>query len=321
MNRIEARLSSAVFPSPILFEDKVICFLKKFLTGQFNIESKLISFSNENFKIREFSGNVWVLRIPNNISHCLCHQQQERAVLDWASQERFSILEVRGYDEQEGYLLTRFLTGKSCSAIDFQNPLNLREAIEILHRLHTSKTAPIESVFDPLERYVVTSQEAMQEGISFAPEIHKISYQLKNFLLQIPRDRFQQVLCHNDPSPENFFRQDGYLYLHDWELARCNDPMWDLAHFSVIGQVNLEKILCFYSTSDLFAKEKILFFQAFIFFNTLVWAAFESEKPRSSFPKESVVMLYQTFLEKINALIKSTPFETALKKLLKEQII
>jgi hypothetical protein len=144
---------------------------------------------------------------------------------------------------------------------------------------------------------------------------------MKSFLSQIPIDRFQRVPCHNDPSPENFFHQDGHLYLHDWELARSKDPMWDLAHLSVIGQVEPEEILRFYPTSDPLAREKIVLFRAFVFFNTIIWAALEREKPSLSLPKETVDMLYRIFLEKTNTLMKSAPFQTALKKLLKEQTI
>jgi thiamine kinase-like enzyme len=321
MNRIETSLPLAVFYFPMLFQGKINQFLKLFLRSEIHIESQLTSFSNRNFKIRDASGSVWVLRIPNDVSHRLCNQKQERVALDWANREGFSLLKVHGYDEQEGYLLTPFLSGSSCSAADFQNPLNLREALEILHRLHTSKTAPITVEFDPLERYIATSEKAEHEGISFAEEVYEIARYLKSYLAQIPIDHFQRVPCHNDPSPENFFRQDGHLYLHDWELARSNDPMWDLAHFSVIGQVEPEEILRFYPTSDPLAMEKIVLFQAFVFFNTIVWAALEREKPSSSLPKEMVDMLYRIFLEKTNALMKSALFQTTFKKLLKEQIV
>lgn len=319
MNRIEAHLCSKIFYFPTLFEDKIHQFLELFLRSEVQIESQLISFSNRNFKIRDTSGNLWVLRVPNDVSYRLCDQKQERAVLDWANREGFSLLRVEGYNEQEGYLLTPFLPGSSCSAADFKNPLNLQKALEILHRLHTSKTAPITAMFNPLERYVVTLEKAEYEGISFREEVYEIAQQLKSYLSQIPIEHFQKAPCHNDPSPENFFRQDGHLYLHDWELARSNDPMWDLAHFSVIGQVSLEEILQIYPTEDPLTREKIVLFQAFVFFNTIVWTALEREKPSSSLPKRMVNTLYQIFLEKINALIKSTLFQTALKKL-KEQI-
>lgn len=315
MNRIEAGFPSEVFRFPMLFQSKINQFIKLFLRSEIHVESQLISFSNRNFKIRDTSGNVWVLRVPNEVSYRLCNQKQELVVLDWANREGFSLLKVQGYDEQEGYLLTPFLSGSSCSAADFQNSLNLREALKILHRLHTSKTAPITVEFDLLERYVATSEKAEQEGIFFAEEVHELARHLKSCLSQIPIDSFKRVPCHNDPSPENFFRQDGHLYLHDWELARSNDPMWDLAHLSVIGQVEPEEILRFYPTSDPLAKEKIVLFQAFVFFNTIVWAALEREKPSSSLPKETVDMLYQIFLEKTNTLMKSAPFQIALKKI------
>jgi adenylate kinase len=313
MNKIETIPVSQTFHSPILLQDKVGQFLNLFFHGESHIKSQLTSFSNRNFKIQDATGKMWVLRIPNEVSHHLCNYKQEQLILDWAYAEGFSSLKVHGYEEKEGYLLTPFLSGSSLCADEFKNSSNLQEALKILHRLHTSKTAPFTIEFDLLERYSTTSEQAAHEGFPFTEQIHEIAGYLKFHLSQIPKDRFQKAPCHNDPSPENFFRQDGHLYLHDWELARFNDPMWDLAHLSVIGQIEPEKLLSFYPTSDPLAKEKIILFQAFVFFNTIVWAALESKKPSSSLSKETVDMLYQTFLDKTRALIQSAPFKTALK--------
>jgi len=319
MNKIESSASLCSFCSSFLLEETIKLFVKSFLRCEVNIETQLTSFSNINFKVRDSFGNVWVLRISNEVSYRLCAQKQEKAVLEWAFEQGFSLLEVCGYDEQEGYLLTRFLAGEACSAIDFQNPLKLREALDILYRLHTSKTAPITVEFDPLKRYVATCEKAAQEGVFFIPEIHAIARLLKFSLSHIPANCFQKAPCHNDPSPANFFLQNGLLYLHDWELAGCNDPMWDLAHFSVISQIEPEKILQIYPTTDPLAREKIVLFRAFVLFNTIVWAALEREKPSSSLPKETVEMLYRSFLQEINQLINSTLFKTTLKKLCRNQ--
>jgi thiamine kinase-like enzyme len=40
--------------------------------------------------------------------------------------------------------------------------------------------------------------------------------------------------CHNDPVPENFLTtKKGEVFLIDWEYAGMNDPVWDLAAFSM----------------------------------------------------------------------------------------
>ncbi len=316
MHKIEPGFSSSSVCASSFFDDAACSFLQKIFSNGFNIEAKLESFSNENWKIQEPSGNAWVVRIPTRIAHSLCHQSQEKAVLDWAFREGFSLLEVAGYAEKEGYLLTPFLSGRSCSKLDFQTPVYLREALDLLSRLHISKTAPIEVQFDPLARYTATVQQALEEGIVFEPEVHEIAGELRGFLTHMSNRCFYMLPCHNDPSPENFFCQDGRLYLHDWELARRNDPMWDLAHFSVIAEVEPEILLSLYPTSDPLAREKILFFQPFVVFNTAVWGALERAKLSPGLSKERVELLYRTFLGKSLALIKSELFQVALKKLI-----
>lgn len=300
--------SSSFFYSQNLFENKVSSFLNLFFQDNFTIELRLISFSNANFKIRDSFDDAWVLRIPTPISHSLCHQEQEKNVLDWAFQEGISNLEVKGYCEKEGYLLTKFLEGDSYSVTE----QNYQEALRLIQRVHVNKNTPIKVEFNPLMRYIVTNKEAAEKGIDIAAEIHELASQLEGFLSKIPMNCFKKVPCHNDPSPGNFFWQDGNLFLHDWELAGLNDPMWDLAHFSVLAQIEPEKIFNFYTTSDPLAREKINFFHVFILFNTIVWASLEREKTSSSLPVEKIEMLYQTFIEKANEWITSAPFETAL---------
>ncbi len=314
-NRIESNLPLQNYHFPMVLQEKVNQFIKRCLSSGFNVEMQLISFSNRNFKIQDSLGRLWVLRIPNEVSYRLCDQKQEKVLLDWAYREGFSLLNMHGYDEEEGYLLTPFLLGSSCTAADFQNASHLKEALAILHRLHTTKMSPITAEFDPFKRYAVTAEKARQDGICFPQEVESIVQHLKSCLSQIPKEHFQKVPCHNDPNPENFFRQDARLYLHDWELATCNDPMWDLALLSEFAEVDSEEILRLYPTSDPLANEKIVLFRAFIFLNTLVWAALESQKPSSSIPLDRVETMYHVFLAKIQEYTKSELFETSLKKM------
>lgn len=318
MNKIDPLFSSTPYNVSVERQEGAPeIFLRKSLKGVPEIERKLISFSNNNFVVREsLTGDQWVLRVPHEISNFLSDRRQERKVHEWASQEQISLLEVKDHDPETGYLLTRFLPGQVGSAADFQDTMKLKDALKLLDHLHSSKTVPISAKFQPLSRFLMTSSVAANSGLSLPKEVHKVADQLKQFLSQIPISCFRSVPCHNDPSPENFFSQEGSLYLHDWELAGLNDPMWDLTHLSVIAQIDPEKILSFYQTSDSLALEKMTFFRPFIFFNTVVWASLERQQPFSSLPQQTTEMLYQTFLEKIADSIKSSSFQASLQRLI-----
>jgi hypothetical protein len=173
-----------------------------------------------------------------------------------------------------------------------------------------------EDDFETIQKTVLAGKGLA--GRVFGEEINQIAEQLQSYLSRIPTQRFERVPCHNDPSPENFFHQDGRLYLHDWELAGLNDPMWDLAHLSVIGQVEPDDLLHFYPTLDPLANQKIRFFQGFVFFNTILWAALEIAHPVSNLPIETVRVVYQNFLDRINLLIKSELFQSSIQQLIED---
>ena len=54
------------------------------------------------------------------------------------------------------------------------------------------------------------------------------------------------VSSHNDPNPRNLIFDGRRLWLIDWELAACNDPLFDLAivTFELAATEDLAKVLC-----------------------------------------------------------------------------
>lgn len=314
---VNRSLSAPVFTGHAFadFETCVASFVTNTTNQNYTIKKRLKSFSNKNFKICTLDGTEFVVRIPNTIALHLANKGSELPILHWAKRAGISLIEVIAFNEEKGYLLTKFLQGNSSSSSDFANLSNLKQALNLLHRLHTSKDIPLSNGFDPLKRYEVTAQEASKTGFHLPEEVTRMASCLKDHLSLIPSSTWRKAPCHNDPSPENFFRQDSQLYLHDWELASLNDPMWDLAHFSVIGSVEMEKICAIYPLEDPLAKEKIVFFQAFIFFNSVIWASLEALQPTSTLPACDVATLYGTFTAKLKAHLDSQPFQGALKTL------
>ena len=46
------------------------------------------------------------------------------------------------------------------------------------------------------------------------------------------------VPCHNDMVAENFIKSGEKIYLIDWEYGGMNDPMWDLAAYSLENELS-----------------------------------------------------------------------------------
>ena len=50
------------------------------------------------------------------------------------------------------------------------------------------------------------------------------------------------VPCHNDAVPENFLKTEkNEIFLIDWEYSGLNDPMWDLATYSLESNLSLDE--------------------------------------------------------------------------------
>lgn len=287
-------------------------FVSAQIPKECKVISRLTSFSNANYLIEDSNRSNYVLRIPNIISRQLISQDHEYATLKWAKHTKLSKIKVLAYDLREGYLLTRFIQGKSCNQESFRDLALLQKAIELLQNLHCTELSPIHASFNPLTRYQVSCEFT---SIPLNAKIHKLALQLDRFWKIRQKELFFHTPCHNDPSPENFFLHKDRLYLHDWELSSINDPMWDLSHFSVLCNVDKDTILEFYKTQDAHAKDKLIFFEPYIYFNSVVWASIEMKSDAPALPISVVKHLYTSFLDKINTCLQSPEFKESIYNL------
>ena len=81
---------------------------------------------------------------------------------------------------------------------------------------------------------------------------------LEKFLQE---DQAKKVLCHGDSYSPNFLLNEaGEMSLIDWEYSGLNDPIWDLAAFSIESDlsVNEEKeLLDYYFENNINSTIKI----------------------------------------------------------------
>lgn len=278
---------------------EVIDFLKP--NEWVQIGPQLPSFSNFNFKVTTSNGN-FVLKIPSAVSREISNQQ-EHEILQWARTHKFTRLEIEKYDPKNGFMLSKFLEGHFCRASDFENLTLVEKAMALLKELHNLEKSPLSTDFNPMHRFRVTSKEVWSE------ELCEVGTKLEKLWNETPKTIFSIKPCHNDPSPENFYYSEDELTLNDWELASNNDPMWDLAHFSVIANVETSLLLKLYKSEDDFAEAKITYFKPFVYFQSLLWAAGEKQKKSSNKQIETIKNLYSTFLEKMNSILESQKFK------------
>jgi len=128
-------------------------------------------------------------------------------------------------DPARGLLLTEWLPGQAWTAALLRQPANLRQAGELLRRVHALHPAgPLVDLGTAIDRYAGAAGPA---GTALAATA-------RERLAAAIGSRFDPLagrlcLCHNDPTPGNFIAApDGQLRLIDWEYAGLCHPGFDL---------------------------------------------------------------------------------------------
>jgi thiamine kinase-like enzyme len=136
--------------------------------------------------------------------------------------------EVLARSEIEGWMVTRFLPGRSLTAEELAREPMLGELATTLRRLHGAGT--IEMDFNPFSIIRNYHEIALSRDVN-----EPFDYPAARAILeQIEEVRpFRRTsFCHNDLLNANFI-YDGAIRILDWEYAGMGDPFFDLANFSV----------------------------------------------------------------------------------------
>lgn len=183
--------------------------------------------TNHNFKV-EVHGQAFVLRIGGaktsmlGIDRRVEHQASLRAAEVGVGPE------VAGFFEDEGWLVTRFIDGRTISPEEMRRPQTIRRVAAALRRFH--EAAPIRGRFDAhavVEQY---HREALEHGVEI-PDAYGAAHAMSKRIRQA-RGPQPLVPCHNDLLNANFL-DDGEIRIVDWEYAGMGDRFFDLANFSV----------------------------------------------------------------------------------------
>lgn len=193
--------------------------------------------TNRNYKITTPGGN-YVLRLPGAGTEKYIDRAAEAHDAALAAGAGLTP-EILYADPASGLMLTRFVDGaETLSAVAMHDPSTLRDAAQILRRLHDSglEFRRVMRVFDKIDSYLQKSPSAAAQF----GEVCRAAEKLRK-LVDDPKRRL--VPCHIDPTPHNFIRARGLdgtsrLYLIDWEYAEMSEPAYDLAGLSIEAEFN-----------------------------------------------------------------------------------
>jgi thiamine kinase-like enzyme len=191
--------------------------------------------TNRNFRV-DVNGAAYVLRMGGQNTNLLGIDRVTEHAASLRAAEVGVGPHVQAFIEPEGWLVTRFIEGRSVPPEDIRRPEGIRRVAAVLRRIHGAAAIP--GRFDAHEVVDQYRVEALRHGVSIPTEFgaaHDVSERIRR-----ARGQQAQVPCHNDLLNANFI-DDGEIRIVDWEYAGMGDRFFDLANLSVNHEFGVEE--------------------------------------------------------------------------------
>ncbi|HEY3070746.1 MAG TPA: choline/ethanolamine kinase family protein, partial [Gaiellaceae bacterium] len=184
--------------------------------------------TNRNFKVA-VDGDAYVLRIGG--------KDTELLGIDRSVEHGASVVAARtgvgpdvvGYVEPEGYLITRFVQGRTIPPAEMRRPETIARVAATLRLIHDGPVIPGRfDSFRVVEAYRATAEE---HGVR-VPEAYSWAQRWAD-RIELARGPQPLEPCHNDLLNANFIADGERICIVDWEYAGMGDRFFDLANFSI----------------------------------------------------------------------------------------
>lgn len=137
------------------------------------------------------------------------------------------------YFGEDGAMLTAFVPGEALTPVRLrQTPGALKRAAVAMRTLHerAADFAGVYRVFDTMQSYMALLDE---RGAALPASNRRLLSEATALRDALAAHPVRLRPCHCDPTGRNLIDTGERVWLIDWEYAAMNDPMWDLAYFSV----------------------------------------------------------------------------------------
>jgi thiamine kinase-like enzyme len=221
-----------------------------FLADSKNIKKIPLSggITNLNFKI-EADGRSYVIRLAGAGTDQLGIKRDVEYAANKVAGELGIAPEVMYFIEPEGYIVTRFVTGKRIMPEDIVKPDYLFRIAQKLRLFH--RNAPkLKGEFNVFRRVEMLTKTAKAKGAQFPSDWDFIMKKMREAESALLKDPYKPTPCHNDLLNLNWLDEEvagdiGEIRLLDWEYAGMGDIFFDLGNFSHHHRLNEEQIRIF----------------------------------------------------------------------------
>jgi thiamine kinase-like enzyme len=207
-----------------------------FLAGSKDLKSAPLSggITNLNYRI-DADGKSYVLRITGAGTEKLGIRRDVEYQANLAAGRLGVAPEVVYFIEPEGYLLTRYVSGKRLPPEEITKPDNLRRVARKLRLFHT-RGPELDDEFNVFRRVDMLARVSRSLNCKFPFDFEWIAQMMRGAEEALLRDPYVPAPCHNDLLNLNWLDEDGpgglgEIRLLDWEYAGMGDIFFDLSNF------------------------------------------------------------------------------------------
>jgi thiamine kinase-like enzyme len=191
--------------------------------------------TNRNYRV-DVGGDSYVLRLGGKDTDLLGIDRVTEHEASVRAAEIGVGPEVIAFSESEGWLVTRFIVGRSVPPEEIRTPEGIGRVAAALRKIHAA--AKIPGWFDAHAIVETYRDEAVRHGVSIPAEFADAQH--VSGRIRRARGPQPEVPCHNDLLNANFL-DDGEIRVVDWEYAGMGDRFFDLANLSVNHEFGLEE--------------------------------------------------------------------------------
>ncbi|MBK8780456.1 MAG: phosphotransferase family protein [Anaerolineales bacterium] len=218
-----------------------------FLKDSKNIKKTPLSggITNLNFKI-DADGRSYVIRLAGEGTDQLGIKRDVEYAANYAAGQLGIAPEVVYFIEPEGYIVTRFITGKRIMPEDIVKPDYLARVAKKLRLFH--RNAPkLKGEFNVFRRVEMLTKVSKSNNAKFPHDWDFIMKKMREAEKALLKDPYIPTPTHNDLLNLNWLDEEvagdiGEIRLLDWEYAGMGDIFFDLGNFSHHHRLNEEQV-------------------------------------------------------------------------------
>ncbi|HEY5729974.1 MAG TPA: choline/ethanolamine kinase family protein [Anaerolineales bacterium] len=218
-----------------------------FLAESKNIKKIPLSggITNLNFRI-DADGKSYVLRLTGQDTELLGIRRDVEYAANYTAGQLGIAPEVMYFIEPEGYIVTRFIKGKTIPP-DVIKQSDYLTRITKKIRLFHARAPKLNGEFNVFRRVEMLAKVSKKNNGRFPFDWDWMMQKMAQVEEAMLKNPHTPTPCHDDLLNLNWLEEDvpgelGEIRLLDWEYAGMNDPVYDLANFSSHHGLNDEQI-------------------------------------------------------------------------------